>query len=523
MHISSIRRSFLQGRVIFTVCCVGVLLLTITLRANSVMTPYERDEGEYAYSARLLLRGRVPYAESFLQKPPLIVYTYAIGQLLDSEGVWPPRVLAILCVWGIAIATGYIASRVYGSWAGYAVMWLVPPMLSSPYLAALAANTEIFMLLPLTVCIALLYRHDSHTSGKVCFLSGVCAMTAVLYKPIALFPLGVMYVVWLVRMVRSETSSRHGVIRSVLGAGAGSCVALVLSVGYIVLRGGGREMYESVIGFNQYYIGSFGWGWDFLSYRLSQLFTQWTILFPLALWGIVHAWRRSLPLLLMIVASLPALAQTPIGHYYLLVMPMWATLCAGAIISIARLIDTRSHAIITTVITVLVVGYLLAVVGEQFGKSPYEMGVWIYGTGNPFAESRLVADKVREFSRPDDRIFVAGSEPQILYYADRLSATRFVITYPFVIRTPLQQVYQREAMSDIQHMRPRVIVLSRRPESGFWSEDSPTDMRDFLIRYIRDDYALRGAVVVGSDTMMWSERPTQRELDRSSLLVYVRE
>jgi len=56
----------------------ALLILFVALRFNSFSAPFERDEGEYAYSAWIMRNGSMPYKNAFLQKPPLIIYTYSL-------------------------------------------------------------------------------------------------------------------------------------------------------------------------------------------------------------------------------------------------------------------------------------------------------------------------------------------------------------------------------------------------------------------------------------------------------------
>src|SRR4030042_6083638 len=88
-----------------------LIIFLLFLRWNSFSTPFERDEGEYAYSAWILRQGILPYENSFLQKPPMIVYTYAFGQLFDSKGLVSPRVLAALFSLGTIVLTALIAKK----------------------------------------------------------------------------------------------------------------------------------------------------------------------------------------------------------------------------------------------------------------------------------------------------------------------------------------------------------------------------------------------------------------------------
>ncbi len=163
---------------------------------------------------------------------------------------------------------------------------------------------------------------------------------------------------------------------------------------------------------------------------------------------------------------------------------------------------------------------MLVGVGEQFSKTPLEIGRWVYGQGNPFEESVTIAKKLQEVTSPSDTVFVAGSEPQILYYADRKNSSRFVITYPFVIKTPLQVAYQKEAIRELQSDQPEAIVLSQRAESGLWDEKSPQDFRNFLMELLKTKYNLVGATVWESDAVTWQASPSERDIANASLLLF---
>jgi len=79
----------------------------------------------------------------------------------------------------------------------------------------------------------------------------------------------------------------------------------------------------------------------------------------------------------------------------------------------------------------------------------------------------VVAEKVAAVSRPEDCIFVAGSEPQIYYYAKRFSCSKFVITYPLIIRTPWREKYQKEAISELEKKKPAVMFIQIKRKAGF--------------------------------------------------------
>ena len=51
---------------------------TILIRLRLIGIPLERDEGEYAYMAQLILRGIPPYLKAYSMKFPGIYFVYAI-------------------------------------------------------------------------------------------------------------------------------------------------------------------------------------------------------------------------------------------------------------------------------------------------------------------------------------------------------------------------------------------------------------------------------------------------------------
>ena len=171
-------------------------------------------------------------------------------------------------------------------------------------------------------------------------------------------------------------------------------------------------------------------------------------------------------------------------------------------------------------LVVLILGFMLWGVRGQFSLAPNELGLWIYGNLNPFNEAILVADKVKSITSDFDTVFIAGSEPEILYYAKRKSPTRFVITYPLIINSPLRLSYQKEVVTDLTKQMPKAIVVSQRQYSGAWNESAPRVFIDFLTTYLANNYQLVGGYVWSGNIGYWQDKLTADELNLASLLVY---
>jgi hypothetical protein len=97
-------------------------------------------------------------------------------------------------------------------------------------------------------------------------------------------------------------------------------------------------------------------------------------------------------------------------------------------------------------------------------------GAWYYGRAsdvakcrrlyqnNPFPEATGVAQVISENTTDRDEVFVFGSEPEILYYAGRKSATRYIYLYPLFLSSPDAAARQQEVLAEVRGARPKTIV-----------------------------------------------------------------
>ena len=124
-----------------------------------------------------------------------------------------------------------------------------------------------------------------------------------------------------------------------------------------------------------------------------------------------------------------------------------------------------------------------------------------YFEENPFPESKPVADFIAARTRPSDLVLIEGSEPQILFYANRRSPSAFVMIYPLMTTHPRYQEFQRQMMQEIEQRPPKYIAAAANiPESFAWDEAAEPQIIDFLDALIAHDYVLeRSRLVAGTD------------------------
>jgi hypothetical protein len=125
-----------------------------------------------------------------------------------------------------------------------------------------------------------------------------------------------------------------------------------------------------------------------------------------------------------------------------------------------------------------------------FRADPISASRQVYPT-DPFPEAAAVGRYIQEHSSPADSIAVLGSEPQILFYARRHSATGYLYSYSLMEEQKYAGRMQQEAISEIESARPAYIVYVR--DWMILPHSDRTILR-WADQYLKQDYELIGAM-----------------------------
>jgi 4-amino-4-deoxy-L-arabinose transferase-like glycosyltransferase len=172
-----------------------LLVACLSLRVVALCRPcLSDDEATYCVIGRELLTGHVLYQDVVDHKPPLIYLTYAATQALGGRvgGMLLLHVVSILVVFATALLLGRIARRLAIDRGAAETADRESLVAAALYVVfsttlfdfdALAANCELFMMLPLTASVVL-YLSDvrSELRGARLFATGVLVGVAMFYK-----------------------------------------------------------------------------------------------------------------------------------------------------------------------------------------------------------------------------------------------------------------------------------------------------------------------------------------------------
>ncbi|MBN1128946.1 MAG: glycosyltransferase family 39 protein [Chitinispirillaceae bacterium] len=513
---------------IVTLLLAAVILFVLSYW-NSFSMPFERDEGEYAFAAWVLDEGGVPYVDTFLQKPPLIVYVYWLAHKIGPFTLWAPRLmLALFNVFTLLFLFLFVKKQA-GAIPGMATVLMAIPLLSARAFTGVAANTEPFMLMPLTGLLVLSFYKTGSAKAWVWLLAGACAAFALLFKPIAALPAAAILVYWCLRQYKQQHSIRlltRNTLLCVCG-GAGTTAAVLLP---ILLRGGIDEFWFQTVVYNARYIRSFNTTFPSSFYFFLGVFWDlWWPLVVLALASVILRPRHWIFLWVAVLLSLLTVMRSSLGHYYLMVAPFFVCIASLTLARLWHLMGARIPQ--QRVARVLQGGTLLFVmavilsfpIDTQYRLSGPDLSLYLYGKHHPFIESSLMASQVRSHTREDDLIFIAGSEPQIYYFSRRRSASKYDITFPLFLDTPYREQCQRDVIQELSRNKPAAIIVAQTSTSGVWDKGVPTMFVDFLRHFTAQHYRLVGGTLASGFETRWVEPlETWEEKTRASLLLLVR-
>jgi hypothetical protein len=243
-----------------------------------------------------------------------------------------------------------------------------------------------------------------------------------------------------------------------------------------------------------------GWWWYLgLIGAVFLLVTRWAVDTRVALMGLLAAAAVSIG---------PGYFFRP--HYFILAMPIIGLLAGVTFASADRIFARSMNAGAARILTLALVLAVAAVQVVQdrhflFRMSSTELMRAVYET-NPFLEAPEIGRYLRAHTQPSDRIAVLGSEPEMLFYADRPSATGYIYMYPLTERQPFADEMRQEFMQDLQRVKPRYIVFVDSATSWVATLQPDTRLVTWATTFTSTCYERAGVIDLdpgGASTILW--------------------
>jgi 4-amino-4-deoxy-L-arabinose transferase-like glycosyltransferase len=490
------------------------LALVSVVRLHRLDLPLERDEGEYAYGAQLILDRSFSYDTLHTMKLPGVHASYAL--FLAAFGETPQAIRAGLLLVNAAslVLVFLLARRLFDPLTALAAGASFGILSLDRSVLGLFAHPEQFAILPvLAGTLLLVGARDARAaaaSPRAAYLcSGALFGLAIVMTQQAVFLAAFGAAMLLVAGARAPRDLRR-TARQVLLFLIGAALPYAATC---ALVGHFESFWLWTVQYPRDYVSMVTPADGLLNLRLqaANMFSTAPGLWLLVPLGLVAMLAdRSLRAQTSVVALLFVFSflatSTGLyfrGHYFVFVLPACALLIGVATRTLARVgarwMPARMSAGVA--LAFLIAAALLALVGDRdylFRLPPDAVARAIYG-GNPFPESPEIARYLREHTTGASTIAVMGSEPQILFYARRRSATGYIYAYPLMEPHERARAMQHEMIEEIEASRPEFIVYVRVAISWLARPGSPDLIFRWFQRYRAQHYEQVGVVEIVPD------------------------
>lgn len=449
-----------------------VCILPILLYLPFLTEPFNNDEGFYAAVAQLVLHGGLPYRDAFDNKPPAVFGWYALSFLMFGEHVWAPRLLVSALV-SLTVPLIYLEGRLlFSSRTGLIAAFAFAVSIGLARFDT-NANTEYFMLLPMTAGLVAFTLGQQRCSLWWYALSGVCSGVAIMTKETSLFPFAFLLAWVLVPGFRARPA-RPEAVRAAAVLAAGCAVAVAGLIAPFVVLGAFGDFWDVAVVYTFAYVGHAPLGARVGFLLLAVLIPSivagpWVLLSLLALG---RASRDRDRVIWFVVGWLFAsgLGIVSAGqyfwHYNVQLLPGLSLLAPLGFAALARRFRTSAPRAIAPAL-------LLAI--ASLGALAFSFNVYLRQTPSARHEAKFghalltgwetqspaLGQYLADHTQPADYIYNLGFQSELYFYADRRSPTRYMFDRPLEIDNSLVD----DALRDLAQRMPAYIVDSARYET----------------------------------------------------------
>lgn len=475
-----------------------VILVTALVRLPLINIPFERDEGEYAYIAWRMNHGEVPYRDWVDQKPPAIFWVYRAAFALPLAPVTAIHLVALLWSAASACALFYLARRFLDAVPAALAAVLFAILLADPMINGPSANTELFMLLPLILSQIVFLRAVGTARRKVLWagLCGILIGTAMAFKQVAAVNWVLLVALYPIFTPKPERTARATLTFAGASALGIAVVWLIIAAWFFFHRGFDDFLYQ-VLTHNLQYVRSLSFAerWRNLTSTLgrlsaAQLLTSGMAALSLTAPRILGGWKWLAFVFGWLATGFVGVSASGqfFPHYFQQLVP---ALCLAAAIGAEGLIQARplaqrSRRVLRVALTALLLLFPAQALYPYLVRNSLATTLHQIYPLSYFEVAPALGERLTQLTRPDDKVYVFGAEPEALFYARRVSATRYIFLFPLYGPYPDALENQKRVAAEISKARPAVVVYA--PQEDFFKPGTEPFLTQWTQDYIRDHY-----------------------------------
>jgi 4-amino-4-deoxy-L-arabinose transferase-like glycosyltransferase len=507
---------------------VAALLLIVVLfgliRWRLAAMPLERDEGEYAYAGQLMLEHIPPYKFAYNMKLPGTYGAYAVLMAIFGETDRGIHVGVLFVNAGTIVLMFVLGSRMFGRTGGVIAAATYGLLSTHQQTLGFAGHATHFVVIAAISGLILLLRAIEQDAALLFFSSGISFGLAFLMKQPGIFfgAFGFAYLLFV--YVRRPVVGWASIARPSGIFLAGCSLPFTATCLWLWHAGVFPSFWFWTFSYARQYSSliSLADGWDLFTYHFAPLFYAAPALWIIAVAGLsAFIWNpasrkyAALTIGLLVFSFLGVSSGLYFrSHYFIMLLPAVALLTACAVVSTSDALRTKAAKpwLLAIPVIVFVLGWGWAVGKNNkfyFRMTPIQACHAVY-INSPFIEAVPVAEYVQQHTSPTDRVAVLGSEPEIFFYAHRLSATGYIYVYALMENQPYWQRMQKQMIEEVEANRPAYVIYSNHPATWLTTMGS-SRMAPFMswaTAYIKNNYEEVGLVELSDpeSRFIWGEQ-----------------
>ncbi len=501
----------------------ALVLYVVAVAVGTLWWPLGRDQGIFAWTGDVILRGGVPYVDAWDVKGIATHYTFALVQGVVGRTLWGIRAFDLIGLFVSAYALMRLLRRYcdpFAAVAGAAFFALLH--MQNGYWAT--SQPDGWATMGVVCAMSLAWTREPPSARRI-WLAGSLVGVAALYK--VLFVLFLLPVA-LPLIVPFAAGTGGGLRQRVeplllLVVSCGGVIAV--SFVWLLLTGALEDFWQIQFEFNRsVHAQTFrrslsGTGRRFLVWY-QWIF--WTL--PIVLIGLVTVWRRHrrIAWALMLQCAVSVLFVVIQNKFYSyhwhplrLSIVIWLAFGFSGLLAFVRGLEGRLGATRTETLRA---GLLIAILALAWFKGPpLNVAGWsahvsgtlsmddyyrpfksYYNQSFRFRSNWTAVEHIVAHSSPDESVLVWGFEPMINYLSDRRSPTRFGYNYPVIASrgTPFEESYRSQIMRELAADPPRYVVVGVGDRNSLMPRSSRDELLDFepLSRLLRTQYELERSI-----------------------------
>ncbi len=493
---------------------IAAIFFSFFIRLRLSDMPLERDEGEFAYIAQLVIDGESPF-NAYNYKIPGVSYMYALFMSVFGETDTGIRI-------GVAIVN--IISLIF--------LFLIVRRLINPFTAAIAAFVYAFMSLDqgvlgnsahatqylnmfvLAGIHVYLEAKEHQRKQKLYFmLSGfLTGMAFIMKQPAALFII-LIILFMVIEFIKIPSYKITKLISNGLLFGAGA----IIPYGIIILISIGFNDFELFWKWTYIYpknyvsIIEMKDGWNIFQYMFPHVVNGYKLLWIIGGAGMIamfflkiESLKKTIILLFVLCSMIAVIPGYYFrNHYFIIFLPALA-ICIGLAFDYLReTIIKRTGKKTVTSFSLILIFFIISgsLIAQNktyfFKKDPVELSRQIYGR-NPFVEAPRISRVIKANTDSDDKIAILGSEAEILFYADRKSATGFLFTYQLVSPNEYSLKLQKQMIREIEQNKPEILLFVGVSTSWSKHPGAPNEIFEWFGKYANAHYQHAGTIDIAN-------------------------